>query len=353
MSELTVIIPTWNQTDLLQNCLLSLQRQKVPCQVRVVDNGSTDSTEEMVKANQPNFPCGLEYVNLGYNRGFAEAANIGIRSAATPFVALLNNDTEAEAGWVETGVAALGKYPDYAVFASMIIDYHRRDQLDSAGDCYTRGGIPYKRGRGQSVKEFPRIEPILGASAAAAFYRRSLFDEIGFFDEDFFMYLEDVDLCLRAHLAGHRCLYLPDAIVYHMEAASDPMGRTRERGEPRAIESDNSDRGRPVNRSGRYSADRAFWITRNRWQLMITYQPLRHIIQLVHGWVRSSFSHLFRTGFFGSFLLGLLAGLWATPGALRKRFAIARTRTISTRQFRELLKNCSRDHTSPGRHLPV
>ena len=208
MSELTVIIPTWNQKSLLQNCLQSLQRQKVPCHVRVVDNGSTDSTKEMVQSTQPTFSSNLEYVNLGCNRGFAEAANVGIRSASTEFVALLNNDTEADAGWVEAGVAALGRYPNYAIFASKIIDYRRRDQLDSAGDCYNRGGIPHKRGRGQSVKGFSEIKPVLAASAAAAFYRRSVFDEIGFFDEDFFMYLEDVDFCLRAHLAGHRCLYL-------------------------------------------------------------------------------------------------------------------------------------------------
>ena len=340
MSELTVIIPTWNQEGLLQDCLQSLQRQKTSCHVQVVDNGSTDSTEEMVKSTQATFPCSLEYVNLGYNRGFAEAANVGIRSTSTEFVALLNNDTEADEGWVEAGVAALGKYPNYAIFASKIIDFRRRGQLDSAGDCYNRGGIPYKRGRGQSVKEFSEIEPILAASAAAAFYRRSLFDEIGFFDESFFMYLEDMDFCLRSNLAGHHCLYLPDAIVYHMEAASDPMGRTIEQWNNRPTKSDNPNFGPIVSRSGLYSKDRAYWITRNRWQLMITYQPMRHAVSLMYGWLRSSFHHLFRAGYFGSFLLGFLAGFLSTPRALRKRFAISRTRTISMRQFCELLKKC-------------
>ncbi|MEE2839114.1 MAG: glycosyltransferase family 2 protein [Acidobacteriota bacterium] len=336
MSELTVIIPTWNQKDLLQGCLQSLQRQRVPCQVRVVDNGSKDSTEEMVESIQPTFSCSLQYVNLGFNRGFAEAANVGIRSASTEFVALLNNDTETDRGWVETGIAALHQYPDYAIFASRIIDYRRRDQLDSAGDCYDRGGIPYKRGRGQPKDRFSEIEPVLAASAAAAFYRRSLFDEIGFFDEDFFMYLEDVDFCLRAQVAGHCCLYLPDAIVYHMEAASDPMAGRIDHRHGQGSEGNSS----TVTRSGEYSRNRAYWITRNRWQLMITYQPLRHVVWLVYGWVRSGFSHLFKAGFLGSFLSGFLAGLWATPRALSKRFALSKTRTISMRQFRELLKKC-------------
>ena len=338
MSEITVIIPTWDQKDLLQTCLQSLQRQKVPCQVRVVDNGSEDSTEEMMKSIQPNFSGGLQYMNLGSNRGFAEAANVGIRSASTEFVALLNNDTETDPGWVETGVAALSKYPDYAIFASRIIDYHRRDQLDSAGDCHNRAGIPYNRGRGQSREAFSDIEPVLAACAAAAFYRRSLFDEIGFFDEDFFMYLEDIDFCLRAQLVRHRCLYLPDAIVYHMEAASDPMGR-RETTNTRPVQGA-GDTGSALNRSGNFTRNRAYWITRNRWQIMITYQPLRHVIWLVYGWVRSGFFHLFKAGFLGSFLAGFLAGLWATPCALSKRFALSRTRAISKRQFRELLKKC-------------
>ncbi|MDA2933642.1 glycosyltransferase family 2 protein [Acidobacteria bacterium AH-259-D05] len=341
MSELTVIIPTWNQKNLLQNCLQSLQRQKAPCHVLVVDNGSTDCTEEMVKINQPAFPSGLEYLNLGYNRGFAEAANAGIRAASTEFVALLNNDTEADERWVETGIGALEKYQDFVIFASKIIDYHHRDQLDSAGDCYNRRGIPYKRGRGERVEKFSKIEPVLGASAAAAFYRQVLFDEIGLFDEDFFMYLEDVDFCLRAQLAGHPCLYLPDAIVYHIEAASDP-GRRPIDHRPQTIDhrpgQGSGGTSSAVARSGEYSRNRTYRITRNRWQLMITYQPLCHLPWLVYGWVRSGFFHLFKAGFFGSFLLGLLAGLLATPRALRKRLAIARNRTISMRQFCELLK---------------
>ncbi len=179
---------------------------------------------------------------------------------------------------------------------------------------------------------------MLAACAAAAFYRRSLFDEIGFFDEDFFMYLEDIDFCLRAQLAGHRCLYLPDAIVYHMEAASDPMGR-RETTNTRPVQGA-GDTGSALSRSGNFTRNRAYWITRNRWQIMITYQPLRHVIWLVYGWVRSGFFHLFKAGFLGSFLAGFLAGLWATPCALSKRFALSRTRAISKRQFRELLKKC-------------
>ena len=162
------------------------------------------------------------------------------------------------------------------------------------------------------------------------------------------MYLEDVDFCLRAQLAGYRCLYLPDAIVYHMEAASDKRAmehraqttdhrqEQREGDTPSAV----SPQMPTASRSGDYSPIRAYWITRNRWQLMITYQPPRHLPWLLFGWIHSSLFHLLKGGFFGSFLMGLVAGVMVTPRALRKRLAIFRTQTVSAHEFRELLRKC-------------
>jgi len=221
MSELTVIIPTWNRRGLLVNCLESLRKQTVSCHILVVDNGSIDSTQEVIEAQRTIFPGMLDFIQLDRNVGFARAVNEGIKAAQTEFIALLNNDTEADPHWIEAGLHALRELHGYSFFASKIVNFHQRALLDCAGDCYSQAGIPYKRGYGEPVEEFAKTEPVLGASAAAAFYLRSLFDEIGLFDEDFIIYLEDVDLSLRAQLLGHRCLYLPDAIVYHIEAASD------------------------------------------------------------------------------------------------------------------------------------
>lgn len=320
-SELTVIIPTWNQRDLLRNCLASLRNQTAPCRILVVDNGSTDLTEEMVRAEFPN----LHYLHLKDNVGFAKAINTGIQNSSTLFVALLNNDTEADPRWVEVGLRALAEHRDYSFFASRIIRYDERSRLDGAGDCYSRSGLPYKRGLGEPVERFSVSQPVLGASGGAAFYRRSLFDAIGLFEEGFFMYLEDVDLSLRAQLTGHACLYLPDAIVYHIEAASDPQRRLHP----------------PAGQLPYYSADRVYWITRNRWQLMVTYQPLRHAPWLIYGWARSTLFHLLKAGFFGSFLKGLTAGFLCTPLALKKRFAMRRHRLISVRQLCQLMQQQS------------
>lgn len=319
---ITVIIPTWNQRDLLRNCLRFLQAQTAPCGVLVVDNGSSDGTPEMMRQEF----AGFDLLRLDTNLGFAKAVNKGIRQSSTEFVALLNNDTEADPRWIETGVRAFHAYPGYSFLASRLINYWQRDRLDSAGDCYSRTALPYKRGLGEPIDRYSKPEPVLGAGAGAAFYRRSLFEEVGLFDEDFFMYLEDVELSLRAQCAGHRCLYLPDAIVYHLEAASDPARKVISRSDPEIVVF--------------YSHTRVYWITRNRWQLMVTYQPLRHLPWLAYGWARSVLFHLLKAGHFGAFLKGLAAGIASTPRALKKRIAVRRNQVISTRQLCQLMRRC-------------
>ena len=351
MCKLTIIIPTWNQSELLRNCLKSILRQTKPCQVLVVDNASTDSTETMLSTEWNAFQGRLQHLRLRTNQGFARAANQGIRAAQTDCIALLNNDTEADAGWVESGLHALAEFPEYSFFASRIVNFQDRNLLDSAGDCYDKKGIAYKRGHGADTKRFCLMEEVPGASAAAAFYRRSLFEQVGLFDEDLFMYLEDVDLSLRAQLQGHRCLYLPDAIVYHIEAASDPDGGSR-LGDPTSRTEELSNETltgrRHPNRFGavrigtKDSPRRVYWITRNRWQLMIAYQPLRHSPWLLYGWLRSFASHLARGRLFWPFLRGLGAGVLQTGLAIRKRRRLRHNRILSMDQFGGLLRRYTR-----------
>jgi GT2 family glycosyltransferase len=304
--EVTVVVPTWNRSDLLRTCLSSLQMQTIRPRVLVVDNGSTDDTEQMMHSEFPEF----QYLKLPGNLGFARAVNLGIQRADSPLVALLNNDTEADELWIERAVSAALQYPEYAFFASRMVNYFDRKVLDSAGDVYLRTGLPLKRGSGLPADTFPKAAPVLGASAGAAFYRREIFDRIGLLDEDYHMYLEDVEFSLRAQLAGFRCLYVPEAIVYHIEAASDP------------------DRGR--SRSGVFYSDRrVYWITRNRWQLMVTYQPLRHLPWLAFGWTRSLFFHLLKAGHTWAFLRGISAGILLTPKAARKRLKQRGNRSLA------------------------
>ena len=303
-ADITVIIPTWNRAELLCHCLESLERQTIAGGILVVDNGSTDSTSATMRSRFPG--CG--YLRLGENQGFAKAVNRGLAEARTPYIALLNNDTEADPRWLEAGVGLLRRRSDCDIVASRIINYWRRDRLDSAGDCYSRAGLPTKRGNGEAITEYTTVERVLGASAGAAFYRRDVFSAVGGFDEAFETYLEDVDLSLRACLAGFVCLYCPDAVVYHMEGASDPdAGRRRaEAASPIVF----------------YSDSRVYSITRNRWRLMVTYQPWRNAPWLIYGWARSFMFHLLKAGHFGAFMRGILSGLGATGQCLKKRASL-------------------------------
>jgi GT2 family glycosyltransferase len=313
-AEITVVIPTWNRRDLLRQCLRSLQAQTAQPGVLVIDNGSTDGTLEMLG----NEFSGVDFLPLGRNIGFAAAVNAGIDRVSTRHVALLNNDTEADANWVERGLEAMRRHPDFHFFACRMVDFEDRRLLDSAGDRYGKTGLPTKRGLGEPIENYPAEEEVLGASAGAAFYRMTLFRAIGLFDPDYFTYLEDVELSLRARLHGYRCLYLPQAVVYHIEAGSDP-GRAAP--------------GTSRPRSGIYTPDRVYWITRNRWQLMVSYQPLRYTPWLATGWARSALFHLLKAGYSGAFFRGLAAGMFRTPRALRKRLRLSRSRTISTQEL--------------------
>jgi GT2 family glycosyltransferase len=211
-----VVIPTWNGAHLLGPCLDALAAQTLPpARILVVDNGSTDGSQALVESRD-----GVEWIPLGDNRGFAAAANAGIAASTAPLVALLNNDAVPEPGWLEALVRGLD---DQRVsFAASRMLFADRDEINAAGDSFdARGRGGYNRGIGQPdgpAFDEPRL--VFGACAGAALYRRSLFDDVGVFDERFFLSWEDVDLDLRATLAGHRCLYVPDAVVRHRQGAS-------------------------------------------------------------------------------------------------------------------------------------
>lgn len=215
------MIPNWNGGELLSTCLEALARQTLaPTRVLVVDNGSTDGSQRVVR------DAGAEWHGLDHNTGFAGAVNVGIRASDAPLVALLNNDAVADPGWLGALVRALDRDPSISFAASRMLFTDGRG-VNAAGDGFdVRGRGGYNRGifepDGPRFDE-PRI--VFGACAGAAIYRRSLFDDIGVFAEDLFVSWEDIELDLRAALAGHRCLYVPDAVVHHVQGATPSPGR--------------------------------------------------------------------------------------------------------------------------------
>jgi len=215
----SVIIPNWNGAHHLPTCLDSLRRQTYShFEVILVDNGSTDESVPLLRAEYPE----VRLLLLPENRGFAGAVNAGIREMAEgEIIALLNNDTEVEPHWLAALQSALARHPEAGMAASKILLFDRRDTFHSAGDGYTRDGMPINRGVWERDEgQFDREEMIFGACAGAAAYRRIMLDEIGLLDESLGSYCEDVDLNWRAQLVGWRCVYVPQAIVYHKVSAT-------------------------------------------------------------------------------------------------------------------------------------
>jgi GT2 family glycosyltransferase len=216
--RLTVVVPNWNGERFLSSCLGSLRNQSIEdFETVLVDNGSTDGSVAFVHRNFPE----VRVLPLRENRGFSVAVNTGIRVSRAEYVALLNNDTEVDPDWLKALVRAADSYPEAGSFASKLVDFNDRRVLDGAGDVLRRSGLPYRLGHGEPDRgQYDEATFIFGACAGAALYRRSMLNDIGLFDEDFFANCEDGDLSFRAQLAGYRCLYVPESVVYHMGSAT-------------------------------------------------------------------------------------------------------------------------------------
>lgn len=213
MSQVSVIVLNWNGKHFLEDCLDSLRGQTFKeFETILVDNGSTDGSVEYVSERFPK----VDVIPLPANVGFAEGNNIGILAAKGDYIALLNNDTRADPSWLAALKSALDSHDDIGSCASKMLFYDRPDIINAAGDMYYSCGVASQRGCLQrDGEDFSRPEYVFGACAGAAMYRRAMLDDIGLFDEDFFAYNEDVDLSFRAQLMGYKCLFVPEAIVYH------------------------------------------------------------------------------------------------------------------------------------------
>ncbi len=220
----SVIIPHWNGLEHLDVCLNALRRQTFAAhEVILVDNGSTDGSQRYVREHFPE----VRLIELAENRGFTGACNEGYAKSRGEFVCLLNNDTEADAGWLEAIVTAFDHNPRVGAVATKMLLFDQRDHFHSAGDYYRVDGIPGNRGVWQrDTGQYDRQEPMFSACGGAAAYRRTMLQEIGFLDDAFFFSCEDVDLGWRAQLAGWEVLYVPEAVVYHKLKASGGSGAT-------------------------------------------------------------------------------------------------------------------------------
>ncbi len=262
----------------------------------------------------------------GDNVGFGAAINLAVGAGNAPFVATLNDDTEADPAWLDALMDAAVAGPRAGMWASRIRLFDS-DRLDSAGMLICLDGSSKQRGEGQPPSAFECPAEVLLPSACAALYRRRMLEEVGLFDEDFFLYCEDTDLGLRARWAGWECRYVPGATVLHHYSVT----------------------------AGAFSPLKARFVERNRLRVAIKNFPLALLVAtplisiLRYCWQfaslrnrRSAASRFVRSGNPLSRVVAMLArahvdAMAALPSLLRKRAAIRRTRKIGSLAFLQLL----------------
>ncbi|MCB1018817.1 MAG: glycosyltransferase [Acidobacteria bacterium] len=237
--RVTVVIPTLHGGESLRRTLAALEAQTFRAhETVVVDNSGSGVARGM---------AGARVIENAVNAGFGEAINQGAATSRSEYVACLNDDARPHPGWLAALVVALDQAPDAGSAASRILLAGRDDQLDSAGLLLYSDGTAKQRGHGRPAADYAQPGEALIASGCAALYRRSMLDQIGGFDGDYFLYCEDTDVSLRGWLAGWRGVYEPRAMVEHDYSAS----------------------------SGRASKLKAFYVERNRlWTVLKTFPAL-------------------------------------------------------------------------------
>jgi len=327
-TSITIAIPSIGGGSLLAACLDSLTRQSHSrFEVVVIDNSGTGAIERELEGKFP--ALSLRVLRSPRNVGFGAAVNRAFETSTADYLATLNDDTEAAPGWLAALAAQMQSAPDVGMCASQV-RLLGKGTLDSAGMLIGLDGSSKQRGHGEPPEKFARPEDVLLPSACAALYRREMLEDVGLFDEDFFLYCEDTDLGLRGRRNGWRCRYAPEAVVQHHYSQS----------------------------SGPASPLKAWYVERNRLWVAVKNFPRRALVfvplhaKIRYGWHawymlrgQGSASRLPE----GSGILEL-AGMavrahWSVISHLanlrRKRKAIRSTALLNERQFLRLLKENS------------
>lgn len=319
----TVVVPTLAAGAPLLDCVYSLDRQTQPgVEIVIVDNSGRGLVRESAAAR-----LATRIIELDSNRGFGAAVNAGFLSSRAPYLATINDDAVADPRWLERLVDAMGSETRVGMCASQI-RLAGQDLLDSAGMLVSGDGSSKQRGQLQPPARYARREEVLFPSACAALYRREMLEDVGLFDEDFFLYCEDTDLGLRARWAGWKCLYVPDAVVEH--------GYSRT--------------------AGRASRLKAYYVERNRLFVLVKNYPAGMLWKAPffsaarYGWhllamlgneglaaqFRAAGHHPLETAFLVA--RAHFALLFHLPALLKKRRQVLGSARISKQEFRALLR---------------
>jgi len=321
--DISVAVVNWNRREYLRACLASLAAQRgANFEVIVVDNGSSDGSAEMARAE-----FGVRVIANAANLGFCAANNQAIARARGKFVALLNNDAEAAPDFLANLRRAFDAAPDIGMAAAKVLVWEDHRRIDKVGHVIYPDGQNRGRGTGEiDGGQYGRVEECLWPDGSAAMYRKAMLEAIGGFDEDFFMFADDAELGLRARIAGWRCLYMPGAVVRHHRGVSLDAGST----------------------------ERIFLIERNRvllaaklfpWSLLLL-NPYYFALRLASGLAAAAggkgemarfpgFTNKLRLAW--TILRADLAALRLLPRMLRKRRDVRRLAKLTPAQIRRLI----------------
>jgi GT2 family glycosyltransferase len=247
----SVVILNWNGSAFIKGCLDSVFAQDYRnLEIIVVDNGSSDGSQEIIREDYGD----VVLIETGQNLGFGGGNNIGIDRAGGKYVLILNNDAELDPACIGEMKRALETDGRFGACASRIEVTSLPDTLDAAGIAIFPDGLSIGRGRLEAAGKYGQEEEVFFASGCCALYRKEMLEDIAlskeYYDEDFFAYADDTDLGWRARLRGWRCIYAPSAKAWHLHSAS----------------------------AGNYSAFKAYLVERNRMWLMIKDFPLPLIL---------------------------------------------------------------------------
>jgi GT2 family glycosyltransferase len=301
--SIAVVIPSWNSLDLLPRCLDSLQGQGVEIEAMVVDNGSTDGSPAYLEERD------VPHLSLPRNVGFAAAVNLGAREVLAAAVLALNADTALEPGCAGRLLDALEADPSLAGVQPRILQLGSEPgtapvldaaRLYSAGQALTRDGRAFELGAGE-MQSAAHLRPgeVFGVCGAACLLRRELFDDLGGYDESYFAFYEDVDLNVRARIAGWRFSYVPEAVVWHVGNAFWQQGFERP------------------------GAENARLVARNRLATQVKFMPLAAVPRIAAVEV-GSLARAASQRRLGATLRGKLEALRRLPRLLRERRRLRR-----------------------------
>ena len=302
-SSVSIIVVNWNRAGLLIDCLGSLSRQSYSnYEMILVDNGSSDDSVRFVKEN---FSL-VKVVELPENRGFTGGNCAGLKVANGEFIALVNNDTRVHESWLENLMQPMLNDRSVGVCVPKIL-FEADGSFNSAGSGITTAAVGFNHVLDFRTEGLDSPNRVFGACGAAVLYRRRMVEEIGFLDEDFFLYDEDTDLSFRAQLAGWTCAYVPTAVVHHVANAS----------------------------AGRLSDTHVYYHTRNLEFVWIKNMPTSLMLRYAHQKLLQeigSFAYLcLRPGKWRAFFRAKRDAVKMLPKMWRKRREIQRRRRVTDR----------------------